>query len=461
MSLRTKFVIAFASVAAIVAILVGLLSYQTASRRIDNQVDRSLLSTAGAIAGGATQVVAPPLVSGVHRGDPDHDEAHPMAAQAIAANGTITPIGGRPVQLPVDDPIRTLAATGIAGSQLYQTFSSDRDTYRMLTEGLGDGQGAIQVAIDIDETEHDLTELAIRIAIISAIVVLAAAGAGWLIARRITRRLIGLTQLTEEVTTTGQLTVEVPARGKDEVGRLATSFDAMLGKLASARNDQERLVQDAAHELRTPLTSLRTNARVLRRFDELTPTAREHLLDDVDGETQELTHLVNELVELATQHYEEEEPQPVELAAIAQRVAQRSRRRTGREITVAADNTKILGRATALERAISNLVENAAKFDAGQSPIEINVHDGRVEVLDRGPGIADADLTRVFDRFYRADSARAFPGSGLGLSIVREVARMHRGKVFASGRAGGGATVGFTIGAESFLPDSKPAHSKD
>ncbi|MEV6905349.1 HAMP domain-containing sensor histidine kinase, partial [Amycolatopsis sp. NPDC051372] len=283
--------------------------------------------------------------------------------------------------------------------------------------------------------------------------------AGWLLARQITRRLVRLTAVTEQVTDGGLVQAGVPTGGRDEVGRLATSFDRMLSRLADARADQERLVQDAAHELRTPLTSLRTNAQVMRRFDELSPDSRTRLLDDVDGETRELTHLITEIVELATRRYDSEETGPVELAAVAERAAERVRRRSGRAVVVDADDTVVSGQVRRLERAVGNLLENAVKFDAGGTePIELTVRSGQIEVLDRGPGIPAQDLPHVFDRFHRADAARALPGSGLGLAIVRETAAAHDGAVIARLRSGGGAVVGFSVDGDRLLPFSHPDH---
>ncbi|MFD8496092.1 ATP-binding protein [Amycolatopsis sp. NPDC059657] len=458
MNLRGKLVVIFATVGAIVAILVGLFSYQTASQRIGEQLDRSMLTTYAQVAAGSTEVLAPiPLLK--NRGNGDHGEAQPMAAQAIAPDGTVTSIGGRPVRFPVDDEDRALAASGASEALRYQDLVVGRDDYRVLTVARGGGRGAIQLGVDVDETRHILNALAVRVTGVSAAALLGAALAGWLIARQLTRRLTRLTGLAEQVSASGRLDIEVPTGGRDEVGRLAMSFDAMLGRLARARDDQERLVQDAAHELRTPLTSLRTNASVLRRFDELSATARASLLDDVDGETRELTHLVDELVELATRQHDGEEARPVELAVIAERAAARVRRRSGREVVVTADATTVLGRPKGLERAMSNLLENAVKFDVdGTAPVELVIRDGRVEVLDRGPGFGEDDASRVFDRFYRTAEARSLPGSGLGLAIVREVALAHDGTVFAGARPGGGAVVGFTV-APIFLPDSKPGHA--
>ncbi len=236
----------------------------------------------------------------------------------------------------------------------------------------------------------------------------------------------------------------------------------MLGRLAQSEDDQRRLVQDAGHELRTPLTSLRTNISLLRRIDELPPEMRAELVADLAQEARELTDLVNELVDLAAGQSDTEPKQRIDLADLADEVAVVARRRTGREITVRVSGETVAdARPAALQRAMSNLVENAAKFDrGGTAPIEIAVtgpeqarqggRQGaiRVEVLDRGPGVAEGDLLRLFDRFYRAADARSLPGSGLGLSIVREVAIAHGGAPFANRRDGGGAVIGFTVGGQ-------------
>jgi two-component system, OmpR family, sensor histidine kinase MprB len=299
--------------------------------------------------------------------------------------------------------------------------------------------------------------MANQIAGISLAVLIVAAALGWLLAWRITRRLVRLAGVAEEISEHGRLDHEVPVGGRDEVGRLAGSFNTMLARLAAARDSQDRLVQDAAHELRTPLTSLRTNASVLRRINELAPDARSRLIDDVQGETRELSHMVDELVELALSGHNDEVDAPVELAGLADRVVERVRRRTARRFLVDTDSWVITGRRQGLERAVGNLLENAAKFDRdGQEPIELRIQRGTVTVLDRGPGIAPADLERVFDRFYRADTARGLPGSGLGLAIVRDIAETHGGNVFARRRSGGGTEIGFTVDGARHIRNPEP-----
>jgi two-component system sensor histidine kinase MprB len=195
---------------------------------------------------------------------------------------------------------------------------------------------------------------------------------------------------------------------------------------------------------------------VLRRHA-LEPDTRSQVLDDLESETRELTDLVNELVELATDRSREEPTEDVSLAELAERVAERAQRRSGRIVTVSADDTVVVGRAHGLERAISNLVDNALKFDEhGGAPVEILVRHGEVTVFDRGPGVKPDDLPHLFDRFFRSIDARSQPGSGLGLSIVREVAERHGGTVFARPRDGGGAAIGFTVPVRAAEREPEP-----
>jgi len=453
-NLRTRFALAFATVAVVVAALVGLLSYHAASERIYQEIDASLRSAAAAVDNGETTGLAAPALPDRGRG---RGQTRQVTAQSVAADGTVTPLGTSGVVLPVTGT--TLAiATGSTGRSDAVETDVDGESYRILTVARSAG-GALQVGVEVEDTEHVLADMANEIALASTAVLVIAAGVGWLLARRITRRLEVLAGVAEDVSVHGGVDRQVLVDGSDEVARLASAFNTMLTRLAAARDAQERLIQDAAHELRTPLTSLRTNASVLRRIGELPPDARNRLVADVQGETRELSHLVDELVELALARRTDESDQIVDLAALADGAAARAERRTGRQVRVDADGTAVRGRRQGLERALGNLLENAAKFDDSDAPVEVHIRGGRVTVLDRGPGIDAADAGRVFDRFYRADGARGLPGSGLGLSIVDDVARAHGGTVFAGIRPGGGAAVGFTIGPDRLLPGSEPGHA--
>ncbi|MER7486258.1 HAMP domain-containing sensor histidine kinase [Streptomyces sp. NPDC126497] len=453
LSLGTTFAVAFAAVTATVTVLVGILSYNAAARlvRVDQQsvFDEVVQDLRGEV---RQNRMAPHDFSSAA---PGHDLVRPARTdvQVLGPDGDVVDPGNP--GLPVVDADRRIAGAATAGRVVvHADVDVGDDVYRVATVALGGERGAVQVAQEFSDTEDLLRALQRRTLILMAAVVVGAGLFGWWLARRITRRLVVLTDAAEVVARTRRLGIQVPVAGYDEVGRLGRAFDRMLGRLAQSEEDQRRLVQDAGHELRTPLTSLRTNISLLRRIDELPPGTREELVADLTQEARELTDLVNELVDLAAGQSDTEPPQRVDLADIAEDVAGLARRRTGREIVVdASGDTTTDGRPGMLTRALSNLVENAVKFDRdGRVPVEIRVTGParpgtvRVEVRDRGPGIADGDLTRVFDRFYRAADARSLPGSGLGLSIVREVALAHGGAPYAFRREGGGTVTGFTVG---------------
>ncbi|MCX5170725.1 ATP-binding protein [Streptomyces antibioticus] len=452
-SLGTTFAVSFAAVTAAVTLLIGLLSYSAAARlvRVDQETvfDEVVQDLRDEVRGTA---MAPEDFSSAA---PGHDIVRPARTdvQVLGADGSVVD-GGNP-GLPVVAADRRIAAAATAGEMaLHKDVDVGSDVYRVATVALGGGRGAVQVAQEFSDTEDLLRALQQRTLVLMAAVVTAAGLFGWWLARRITHRLVILTAAAEDVARTRRLGVQVPVTGQDEVGRLGRAFDRMLGRLAQSEEDQRRLVQDAGHELRTPLTSLRTNISLLRRIDELPPDTRDELVADLTQEARELTDLVNELVDLAAGQSDTEPPRALDLADLAEEVAAAVRRRTGRRIVVrASGDTTTDGRPQMLQRALSNLVENATKFDReGREPVEIAVKGParpgvvRVEVLDRGPGIAETDLTRIFDRFYRAADARSLPGSGLGLSIVREVALSHGGAPFAVRREGGGTVIGFTVG---------------
>jgi two-component system, OmpR family, sensor histidine kinase MprB len=460
-NLGTRLALTFAAVAAAVAAAVGVLAFYSAVERVTGEVDRALQTAATAVVNGYEDVLHTPIAD-----LPGGAGSRQLIAQRIAPDGTVTPLGGRSVTLPVRDTDRALASGTVRGATSTTEVAIGDDTravaYRVLTTALGEGRGAVQVGIDIDLSRQVMSGLAKEITLLALLVTIVAAGLGWLLARRIARRLVRLTAIAEDVSAAGQGAGEVPVEGRDEVARLSSSFNTMLRRLAASREAQERLIQDAAHELRTPLTSLRTNASVLRHLDRLDPGSRGRLLADVEGETRELSHLVEELITLALARRTDEEEDEVDLGAVVHAAADRTRRRTGREIGVDSDGTRVRGRRQALERAVGNLLENGAKFDTGGTePIDVRVRRGTVTVSDRGPGLAAGDVDRVFDRFYRADTARSLPGSGLGLAIVADIAQAHDGTTFARNRTGGGATIGITIGADRLLPDSDPHHDPD
>jgi two-component system sensor histidine kinase MprB len=464
--LRIRFAVAFSGVAAVVAVLVGGLGYSSAAELIRHdrttEFNQALVNL---VASTQSERLKPSDFAATDPGRERLDDRLTLSGglelQVLNRDASVF-LSGKPEQMPVSKLARKLAAEKNAGLSNSTRYTVDGDAMQVGTVSLGGSRGAVQLGQRLSATEDLLDTLRESTAVVAIAVMIAAGASGWWLAGRITRRLVRLAGAAEKVASTGRLDIQVPSAGRDEVGRLGRAFDHMLGRLAQSMDVQRRLVQDAGHELRTPLTSLRTNLAALHRIEQLPPESRAALLDDLQSETRELTVLVNELVELAADRREEEEPVEVELGRVAERVAGLARRRTGREIVVDADRTVVRGRPLALQRAITNLVENAAKFDrpeersaAGrdpEEPITLLVRGGRISVQDRGPGLEEGDLGRIFDRFYRATSARSLPGSGLGLAIVHAVAGVHGGEVFAANRPGGGSEIGFTV-AEVVPPD--------
>ena len=447
MSLRLKIVLALTLLAAGATAAIGIVSYTTIRHELHETVDKSLDEAARQFQrtprlGDAGSGV-PPIGGRVNSPGRDRPRSFEQVLfQKIDADGNVH-ISGQTDELPVTDADRAVAASTDPNASARFNVTIEGEKYRMLT--VKAENGAVQLARSLEESQRSLERILRSTLFAVVIVALLSALLGLLIARQVTLRLLRLTSVAGEVAQTGRLDVAVPVDGGDETGQLGRAFSAMLAALQASKHEQHQLVQDASHELRTPLTSLRTNVSVLRRrYDELPVDSREQLLADLDSETRELTDLVNELVELATDRRDEEPVQPVRLVEVVERAASRARRRFGRVVVVSADDSVVDGRPNGLERATQNLIDNACKF-APDGRVEVAISRGSVVVRDHGPGLAPADIPQLFDRFYRSVEMRSKPGSGLGLSIVRSLVEAHGGTVFARNADGGGAELGFTL----------------
>jgi two-component system sensor histidine kinase MprB len=302
---------------------------------------------------------------------------------------------------------------------------------------------AIQVARPLTEVDHALSQIRLILLLVTLGGVAIAAALGLGVARTALAPVRRLMRTTEHVTETGDLTSRIDTPGRrDELSRLAASFNTMLAALEQSVNAQRALVVDASHELRTPLTSLRTNIEVLARNEDMPPAERDRLLADVVEQLAEMSALVAELVELARGETPEESPEDVRLDLLVSHTVDRARRNAnGIQFETALEESTVHGVPRTIERAVANLLDNAVKWSPPDGTVAVSVRGGEVSVRDHGPGIAEDDLPHVFDRFYRAPAARGLPGSGLGLAIVKQVAEANGGEVVAERPEGGGTLM--------------------
>ena len=346
-------------------------------------------------------------------------------------------VTGLPLLLPISQRAIDVAKTGKGA---YYTDVEVRGTpLRMYVRPAGPGQ-ALLTARSLSEVDNALSRLGWSLAITCLAGIALAALVGAVVARGALRPVRTLTATAEHITDTHDLGERIETEGDDELSRLGSTFNAMLDSLEGALRSQRQLVADASHELRTPLTSLRTNIDLLRQGTALSERDRGRLLRDLGSEMEELTALVANLVELARGGQRELHLRPVRLDEVARAVVERAEMRfAALEFRLDAEETVVLGDPEELDRALWNLVENAAKWSADEGAVEVAVKEGTVSVRDHGPGVPAADRPHVFDRFYRSESARSRPGSGLGLAIVRQVAESHGGRVEVEDAEGEGA----------------------
>ena len=363
--------------------------------------------------------------------------------QLLQANGNIVGPEGKRSLLPVT------AATRAAAAGHHGAFFSDATVagtpVRILTERVPEANGVLQVALPLTDLDNTLSHLELVLALVSLGGVALAAALGLLVSRAALVPVRRLTGAAERVAHTQDLTHRIDASEKDELGRLAESFNTMLAALERSHLAQRQLVSDASHELRTPLTSVQANLDALAIGDRLSASERVRVVTAARAQLRELAVLVGDLVDLSKTEVEEIEVEDVRLDLAAAGALRRARLHAPAcDFVLDARPCLVRAAPARLDRAIANLLDNACQWNPSPPPahpIEVRVRDGRLEVHDHGPGIAAEDMARVFDRFYRSPEARGRPGSGLGLAIVRQTAEAHGGCVHAANDPGGGARL--------------------
>ncbi len=441
MSLRWKLMLLLVVIVGGVTTSVGIISYQSTEDRMMTEIDNSLGTATNVLLNrrdsnrpgrqnDGRMIVIPDRPLGIEQ----------YVVQLTDRNGNIlattTGISLPPMQLSVDNQ-------GIERPVIATLTGADGIQYRVRAKGFS--VGIVQLGRDLSEVENVLTDLRSRTVLTGVIVALLSAILGWVIAASMTSRLRKLSVAAEHVATTGKFDIDTPSSGRDETARLARSFKEMLEALSRSKEQQKRLVQDAGHELRTPLTSMRTNLDVMRRHPNMDQAMREQIMIDLERDAGDMAALVEEVVAIAAERHSNELPEPIEMNSVTQSIVERASRRSGRDIVVNADDSIVIANHHMFDRAVSNLIDNALKFDTSSHQIEVMIHNGSLTVGDRGIGIPEDEVQLIFERFHRSAASRSMPGSGLGLSIVADFAHAHDGSVFARNRVGGGAEIGFSL----------------
>ncbi len=400
---------------------------------------------------GSSPHKGPQSGSGDSDGFPGSVEPAPLGGpsgyvQFVAPDGMVhVPAGqGSSTTIPLSTADKAIARNGKGRVLSDRTVKGTQ--LRVLTLGTG-ARGAVLVARPLTEVDNELSRLLLILAIVGVVGIALAAALGALVARAALAPIARFTRRTETLAGNLDVSQRLPDGGRDELARLATSFNATLDALERSVEAQRNLVADASHELRTPIASLRANIQVLADAERLPPKDQASLRADIVNELDELTRLVGDVVELARGAEPKGELHDVSLDEIVRGAVARSQRRSDTAFHVNLEPTIVRGDAERIDRAVSNLLDNARKWSPADQPIEVSLREGILTVRDHGPGFEDADLPHVFERFYRADRARKLPGSGLGLAIVRQAAEAHGGWVTAENAADWGARVQISFGA--------------
>jgi two-component system, OmpR family, sensor histidine kinase MprB len=442
-SLRRRIAFTAAAAVAVAVALGSVVSYLVVRETLREQIDRSLNAAPAPSAGARFTARVPPGAEPLERPS--------VFAQIVAGDRLMSVRGQEERRLGDRDEVRAVA-DGRQGA-----FFSDEEVdgvhVRVLTRQAGPGM-AMQLARPLTEVDSALAELRLGLGLVALAGIALAAFLGRLATRHAVRPVTELTETAEHVARTRDLSRRIEAAGGDELARLAASFNTMLGALDESQRAQRQLVADASHELRTPLTSLRTNLEVLGSPRALPAADRERLRRDLVLQLEELSELVGDLVELARDGEPADEPHETlrldELVAAA--VARARRHAPGVTFEAELEECVVTGARGRIDRAVANLLDNAAKWSPAGATVEVALRDGELLVRDHGPGIAPEDLPHVFDRFYRSTAARGRAGSGLGLAIVRHVAEGHGGTVTAEPAPGGGALLRLALPVSHPIP---------
>ncbi|MHA6513664.1 sensor histidine kinase [Tessaracoccus sp. Z1128] len=415
---------------ALSVLVVGATSYGVTRWSILEQLDRELIGVAQTASGTiASNLFDLSVLSADLLGSSNGILA------LVSADGALSQVPGQTVVVPAS--AEEIAVARIQSGSSARTIDVEGTSYRLVSVPMSTGGNfyAVMYGRPTESLESTLGSLWLALLLAGAAGVLTTTVAALWAAQAVLAPVRRLSQAVKSVTQTDQLN-PIRIYGRDDLGELTKSFNLMLRSLQTSREQQRQLIADAGHELRTPLTSMRTNIELLLADDTsgmLPEGARSVILGDVAAQLGEFSALVGDLVALTRDDHLQRPHEPLDMAEVTESAIERARRRGPTiRFDVTLEPTPVMGDPSTLERAITNLLDNAVKFSPANGTISVTLEDGTLTIVDEGPGIADEDLPLIFDRFYRSDRARNTPGTGLGLSIVDHTVRVHGGSVRAA-----------------------------
>jgi two-component system sensor histidine kinase MprB len=454
-SLRTRIAAVAGIAVAVIVVAAAVVVYVAVRSNLRGEVERALTARAEGFERAGQPRGLPPRgrPPGPPRGregfgSPPDDERFGGAAgsvQLVEPDGTVRRPPGDTAELPVRAEALDIARDGSGRS--FDDVDVDGRHLLVLTMGLGE-RGAVQVARPLTEVDNVLDRVLLVLVGVGAAGVALAVLLGAVVARTALRPIARFTRRTEELAGRPDLSERIEVAGRDELARLAGSFNTTLDALERAVEAQRQLVADASHELRTPIASLRANIQTLEDAERLPAGELDALRADIVAELDELTALVSDVVEMARGSRPAATLDEVRLDELVGALVARAERRGGKDVRYEArlEPTVVRGEPDRIGRAVSNLLDNAWKWSPEGASVDVELAGGTLTVRDRGPGFAVEDLGHVFQRFYRAKAARGMSGSGLGLAIVRQIAEAHGGSAEAANAPDGGAVLRVRFG---------------
>jgi two-component system sensor histidine kinase MprB len=453
-ALRRRVSLAAAGAVGAAVLLAVVLSYFILRDQLFGQIDSELRAQAAQVLSSGFNA----LGNGFGFGSPGpNNGGRAPYAQVVVPAGLLPSgqvedtVGG--LALPIDAATRSVLR-GTMGRTIENVAVRGTDLRMYIFRDVGTDSATgqevpivVQLARPLGPVETILAHVRLILTLVLLGGVALALALGRLAADRVLSPLAEVTQTAEVIAETDDLSRRLRVHADDEVGQLASRFNAMLERLQASREQldasvqaQRQLVADASHELRTPVTSLRTNVELLLESDHLEREERRRMLADVVEQSEELTALVGDLIELARGDLPTGALEEVRLDHIVEEALERARRNFPQmRLRARLEPVLVEGSAERLSRAVNNLLDNAARHSPAEGLVEVTVDEDGVRVRDHGSGIDQRDLPHIFDRFYRGANSRGRQGSGLGLAIVRQVVEQHGGTVQADNAPGGGA----------------------